>query len=164
MLKSVLSLILTAGLALAVYSCSSDDDSSVASDSDVKVTGLPALAVDFRTVVQDERIKMEGININYDGAASGAVPFMYVAMSDVTNAMTDGAGDIPIEKNRCGTVYRFGLDANFNTSRMDPVVAGGPYDSEAAANSWSTDNIVVMDDGRMPTTCCGCTTPLANNR
>lgn len=57
MLKAVLSFILTAGLALAVYSCSSDDHSSVATDYDVNATGLPAVAVDFRTVVQDERIQ-----------------------------------------------------------------------------------------------------------
>lgn len=99
--------------------------------------------------------KMEGININYDGAASGSIPFMYVAMSDVKNAMSDDEGDIQIDQARCGIVYRFGLDSNFNTTRMDPVVVGGPYDSEASENSCSVDNIaspdnlVVMDDGRV---------------
>ena len=33
--------------------------------------------------------KMEGININYDGVASGAVPFMYVAMADVSGSMSE---------------------------------------------------------------------------
>jgi len=99
--------------------------------------------------------KMEGININYSGAASGAVPFMYVAMSDVTSAMADTAGDIQVDANRCGIVYRLGLDANFNTMRMDPVVVGGPYDSSAAENPCSVegisnpDNIAVLNDGRV---------------
>ncbi|MCA6061523.1 DUF839 domain-containing protein [Thalassolituus sp. ST750PaO-4] len=99
--------------------------------------------------------KMEGININYAGAASGAVPFMYVAMADVSGAMVDTAGDIQIEANRCGIVYRLGLHADYNVSRMDPVVIGGAYDSTSTTNKCSVDgiaqpdNIVVLDDGRV---------------
>lgn len=99
--------------------------------------------------------KMEGININYAGAASGAVPFMYVAMADVSGAMVDTAGDIQIEANRCGIVYRLGLHADYNVSRMDPVVVGGAYDSTSTTNKCSVDgiaqpdNIVVLDDGRV---------------
>ena len=99
--------------------------------------------------------KMEGININYDGAANGTIPFMYVAMSDVTRAMSDDEGDIQVDENRCGIVYRFGLDADYDVLRMDPAVVGGPYDSEAVTNPCSVegianpDNIVVLDDGRV---------------
>src|SRR5690606_4740526 len=99
--------------------------------------------------------KMEGININYAGAASGAVPFMYVAMADVAGAMADTEGDIQVDANRCGIVYRLGLHADYNVSRMDPVVAGGAYDSALTTNKCSVDsiaqpdNIVVLDDGRV---------------
>ncbi|MBD2860071.1 DUF839 domain-containing protein [Spongiibacter sp. KMU-158] len=98
--------------------------------------------------------KMEGININYDGLHSGAVPFMYVAFADVTGGMADDVGDIQLDAARCGAVYRFGLDSNYNASRMEPVVVGGPYDS-AAINRCSVDNIadpdnvIVLDDGRV---------------
>lgn len=99
--------------------------------------------------------KMEGININYAGAASGAVPFMYVAMADVAGSMSDAVGDIQVDANRCGIVYRLGLTSTFDVIRMDPVVVGGPYDATAATDRCSVDNIaqpdniVVLNDGRV---------------
>lgn len=99
--------------------------------------------------------KMEGININYAGAASGAVPFMYVAMADVTGAMSDEVGDIRITANRCGIVYRIGLTSTYDVIRMDPVVSGGTYDSTASPNRCDVDgiaqpdNITVLNDGRV---------------
>ena len=99
--------------------------------------------------------KMEGINISRTGAASGEVPFMYVAMADVAGSMADGTGDIAITENRCGIVYRFTLEEDFNVSRMEPAVAGGPYDAGATGDKCSVDNIAqpdnvfVMDDGRL---------------
>ncbi|EAT11180.1 DUF839 domain-containing protein [Bermanella marisrubri] len=102
-----------------------------------------------------EFTKMEGININYNGLKDGSVPYMYVAMSDVKSTMADTEGDIQVTENRCGIVYRFVLDENYNATRMEPVVSGGPYDSEAAANACSVngianpDNIVVLNDGRV---------------
>jgi len=99
--------------------------------------------------------KMEGININPAGAASGAVPFMYVAMADVTGAMADDIGDIQVEANRCGIVYRMGLTADFDVIRMDPAVVGGPYNATATENQCATDsiaqpdNVAVLDDGRV---------------
>ena len=80
---------------------------------------------------------------------------MYVAMSDVKGGMSDTSGDIQIETNRCGIVYRLGLHSNYDVSRMDPVVVGGPYDSSLSENRCSVDNIaqpdnlVVLDDGRV---------------
>ena len=99
--------------------------------------------------------KMEGININYDGVASGAVPFMYVAMSDVRRGMADTEGDIQLEENRCGIVYRFGLTSTYDAIRMEPVVVGGSYDSTLSVNQCDVDaianpdNVAVLDDGRV---------------
>ena len=99
--------------------------------------------------------KMEGININYDGAASGTVPFMYVAIAEAIGAMSDGEGDIQIDGNRCGILYRLNLDAQFNTSRMEPVVFGGAYDGTSTGDKCSVDsvaqpdNVEVLDDGRV---------------
>lgn len=99
--------------------------------------------------------KMEGIDINFDGAASGAIPFMYVAMADVSGAMADTSGDIQLQRNRCGAVYRFGLTPDFDVIRMDPVVVGGQYDGSLAQNRCPVDeiaqpdNVIVLDDGRV---------------
>lgn len=102
--------------------------------------------------------KMEGVVINYDGAASGSVPFMYVAMSEVGKGMTDTEGDIQLDSSaKCGAVYRFGLHADFNVNRMEPVVVGGEYNSEGDADGntcdvngiSNPDNLTVMDDGRV---------------
>lgn len=102
--------------------------------------------------------KMEGVVINYDGAASGAVPYMYVAMSEVSKGMVDGQGDIQLDSSAyCGAVYRFGLHENFNVTRMEPVVVGGEYNSDGDANGnrcdvnaiSNPDNLLVLDDGRV---------------
>lgn len=102
--------------------------------------------------------KMEGVVINYDGAASGSVPFMYVAMSEVGKGMIDAEGDIQLDSSaKCGAVYRFGLQSDFNVNRMEPVVVGGAYNSEGDADGnkcdvnaiSNPDNLAVMDDGRV---------------
>lgn len=100
--------------------------------------------------------KMEGVNINYDRVAANPTEnFAYMAMSDISGGMSDGAGDIQLETNRCGVVYQMPLDVNYNISRMEPVVIGGPYDANATANQChidsisNPDNLVVMNDGRV---------------
>ena len=102
--------------------------------------------------------KMEGVVINYDGAASGAVPFMYVAMSEVGKGMVDEEGEIQLDSSaKCGAVYRFGLHADFNVNRMEPVVVGGAYNADGDADGnkcdveaiSNPDNLAVMDDGRV---------------
>ncbi|MEH6385955.1 MAG: alkaline phosphatase PhoX [Colwellia sp.] len=102
--------------------------------------------------------KMEGVVINYDGVASGAVPFMYVAMSEVGKGMVDEIGDIQLDSSAyCGAVYRFGVQTDFNVNRMEPVVVGGAYNSDGDANGnkcdvngiSNPDNLAVMDDGRV---------------
>jgi len=102
-----------------------------------------------------EFTKMEGVNINYDAVKDGSVPYIYMAMADVKSGMSDSEGDIQIPENRCGIVYRLGLDSSYNVSAMTPVVIGGPYDSTAADNKCATnniaspDNIAVLSDGRV---------------
>lgn len=97
--------------------------------------------------------KMEGVNINHDRAADGSVPFMYMAMSEVSKGMSDDKGDIQVGTNKCGVVYQMKLDANYNVSMMVPVVAGGAYDENNAANACDVnaisnpDNLVVLDNG-----------------
>jgi len=123
------------------------DDDRVAFLETLKAAAAKGATVEFT--------KMEGVNINYDGAASGAVPFMYAAMSDVKGSMADDSGDIQLGANRCGIVYRFGLTSTYDVIRMDPAVNGGPYDDTATSNPCSVDsiaspdNVVVIDDGRV---------------
>ena len=66
-----------------------------------------------------------------------------------------GTFDIAIVINRCGIIYRFKLDSEFNVDRMEPVLAGGPYDSGAATdecdvnNIAQPDNVFVLNDGHV---------------
>jgi len=97
--------------------------------------------------------KMEGVNINHDRAADGSVPYMYMAMSEVSKGMSDSEGDLQVGENKCGVVYQMKLDANYNTSMMVPVVAGGAYDKNNEANACDVngisnpDNLVVLNNG-----------------
>ncbi len=99
--------------------------------------------------------KMEGVNINLQGATDGTVPYMYLVMSEVAKGMSDQAGDLQLSQNKCGVVYEMKLDANYNVSMMTPVVAGGAYDGSKEPNACAVDgvanpdNVVVLADGRV---------------
>jgi len=100
--------------------------------------------------------KLEGVVINPEGAADGSVPWLYAAISYVNGSMADGEGDIQLERNDCGVVYRLRLDEAFDTARMEPVVVGGPFDAEAEPhlrcpneNIANPDNLQVLPDGRI---------------
>lgn len=103
----------------------------------------------------DEFRKMEGVNIHYGGAMDGSVPFMYMAMSAIGKTMADDKGDIQLQANPCGAVYRMKLTEDYNVTHMVPVIAGGPFNGNRAVNQCSTagianpDNLVVMPDGRV---------------
>lgn len=131
---------------IAAYAAGTAPDARVAFLETLRAAGAKGATVEFN--------KMEGININFNGAADRSIPFMYVAMSSVEKAMSDAVGDIQVNANKCGIVYRFGLHADYNVTRMEPVVVGGTYDG-AAANRCpvetiaNPDNIEVLDDGRV---------------
>lgn len=98
--------------------------------------------------------KMEGIT--HDPATNT----MYLAMSRVKSAMSDGEGDISVPYNYCGTVYALGLDANYVARNMRGVVSGiprlisrgasvdKPYPSDGpyAANQCDLDGISEPDN------------------
>ncbi|KAJ54361.1 hypothetical protein ACMU_18205 [Actibacterium mucosum KCTC 23349] len=96
--------------------------------------------------------KMEGVNISAAAIENG-FPFMYMAMSEISKGMSDDEGDISVTENKCGVVYEMRLDANFNVSRMSPVVAGHGYNKENEANACpvdsisNPDNLIVLADG-----------------
>lgn len=121
------------------------DDNRVAFLESRKAAAAKGATAEFR--------KMEGVNINYSGAADGSVPYMYLAMSEVSRRMSDDEGDIRVEKNKCGVVYELRLDSTYNVAKMVPVIAGGPYDKHAEVNSCDVnnlanpDNIVVLPSG-----------------
>ena len=97
----------------------------------------------------DEWNKMEGVAFNEN------VPeYLYLAMSRIESAMTDGVGDIDLTLNSCGIVYRMTMGEQWNVNRIDPVISGGPYTSSAQYecdinNLAGPDNILVLDDGRV---------------
>ncbi|EMP56117.1 cell surface protein [Marinobacter santoriniensis NKSG1] len=101
--------------------------------------------------------KMEGVNINLAGAADGSVPYAYMSMSEFNKTMSDGTGAIQLDPTNadCGAVYQMALGTNFNITRMEPVLVGGPYDGTATANTCSVDNVanpdnlLVLNDGRV---------------
>lgn len=95
--------------------------------------------VEFRT--------MEGVNISFAGVQEGSVPYVYLAMSEIAGAMSDGTGHVDVDPNPCGVLYRLpiadaaGGDYNAGTPR-----GRGDCAPDGIANP---DNILVMDDGRV---------------
>lgn len=65
----------------------------------------------------------------------------YLVMSDVNEGMTDGAGDISIDEDRCGIVYTADLTADYNITELRPLVVGGPFDKDGGVNRCAVDNI-----------------------
>ncbi|MBL8130515.1 MAG: DUF839 domain-containing protein [Anaerolineae bacterium] len=69
---------------------------------------------------------------------------LYLSMSEISEAMSDGAGDIAIDANPCGIVYVADLEADDSIRELRPLVIGGPYDAEAA-NHCDVDHIANPD-------------------
>jgi secreted PhoX family phosphatase len=72
----------------------------------------------------DEFRKMEGVNIR-DGAQPG--DFLYMAMSEINQTMADNKGDLQLEGENYGAVYRMRLQGNYDVRQMEPVVVGGDH-------------------------------------
>ena len=95
----------------------------------------------------DEWNKMEGVVFN-----SNSPSYVYLAMSNIDRAMTDGQGDIDVSDNFCGIVYRMTMINEWEINRIEPVIVGGPYTSSAQYecsddNLAGPDNILVLNDG-----------------
>tara|TARA_S200000501_G_scaffold150575_1_gene142027 strand:- start:64 stop:2214 length:2151 start_codon:yes stop_codon:yes gene_type:complete len=95
----------------------------------------------------DEWNKMEGVVYNPQ-----APDYVYLAMSNIDRAMTDGQGDIDVSSNYCGIVYRIPVLNDYDINRIDPVIIGGPYTSSAQYecdiyNLAGPDNLLVLNDG-----------------
>ena len=91
--------------------------------------------------------KMEGVVFNQN-----APEYVYMAMSNIDRAMTDGQGDIDVSDNFCGIVYRMTMIDEWDINRIEPVIIGGPYTSSAQYecnnnNLAGPDNILVLNDG-----------------
>jgi len=82
--------------------------------------------------------KMEGVIIDE------ANQKLYMAVTRTRNGMSDGAGDIQLEENRCGMVLVGDLDTSWNVSRLTPLIIGGPYDE--ATSLCDSDNISEPDN------------------
>ena len=151
---------------ISEYDRTDGDSAHLVSDADITAWAA-GQAADSRAAFLESRkaaaargasaefSKMEGVNLNYAGAKSGRLPYLYLAISSISRHMADARGDIQLDANPCGAVYRLRLNGQFNTSRLEPVLVGGPYrqhDAEqrcALDNIAGPDNIVVLDDGRL---------------
>lgn len=71
---------------------------------------------------------------------------LYIAMSDITGAMTDGTGEISVDENRCGIVYTAELAEDFTMSELRPLVVGGPFNPDGAPNRCDV-NAISNPDG-----------------
>lgn len=86
--------------------------------------------------------KMEGVNVPPNAEPGD---YVYIAMSEVNRTMSDDEGDIQLQGNDYGAVYRMQLDASYDIGRMEPVITGGPNANicggcpyDAAPNSGSS--------------------------
>ena len=124
-------------------------DGVIGTAADNRVAFLESRKAAAALGATDEWNKMEGVAFN------PKVPdTLYLAMSSIANAMTDGQGDIDLTQNYCGIVYRMTMSNQWNVNRIDPAIIGGPYtasdDYECDINNLAgPDNLLVLDDGRV---------------
>lgn len=71
----------------------------------------------------DEFRKLEGVNIKRDAQPGD---YLYAAMSEINETMSDDEDDVQLAGNDYGAVYRMQLDNTYDVRRMEPVVTGGP--------------------------------------
>ena len=124
-------------------------DGAIGSVLDDRVAFLESRKAAAALGASDEWNKMEGVAFN-----PNAPEHLYLAMSRIESAMTDGQDDIDVTQNSCGIVYRMTVAEAWNINRIDPVLSGGPYMSTAqykcdVNNLAGPDNLLVLDDGRV---------------
>jgi PGF-CTERM protein len=124
-------------------------DGTVGTASDDRVAFLESRKAAAALGGTDEWSKMEGVAFNANAPDS-----LYLAMSRIESAMTDGQDDIDVSLNSCGVVYRMSFGNGWDVTRIDPVISGGPYISSAqyecdVNNLAGPDNLLVLDDGRL---------------
>ncbi len=71
---------------------------------------------------------------------------VYFAISNLAKGMTDGEGDIQMDKVDCGAIFMGELDANMNIASVTPVIMGGAFDEANADNSCAVDAIAGPDN------------------
>ena len=126
-----------------------NDDGTIGTAADDRVAFLESRKAAAALGATDEWNKMEGVAFNPE------VPnVLYLAMSSISNAMTDAQGDIDLTENSCGIVYRMTMNTTWNVNRIDPAIVGGPYTSSAQFqcdidNLAGADNLLVLNDGRV---------------
>ncbi len=97
---------------------------------DDRVAFLQCRQAAMRKGATTEFRKMEGINIRRD--AEAGEDYAYVAMSNTNATMGDDEGDIQLNGDEWGAVYRMPLleddegDHDYDIQSMEPVVVGGP--------------------------------------
>ena len=124
-------------------------DGAIGSAVDDRVAFLESRKAAAALGASDEWNKMEGVAFNENAPES-----LYLAMSRIESAMSDGQGDIDVTQNSCGIVYRMTMGEGWSVNRIDPVISGGPYSSSAqykcdVNNLAGPDNLLVLDDGRV---------------
>jgi PGF-CTERM protein len=124
-------------------------DGSIGYALDDRVAFLESRKAAAAIDATDEWNKMEGVAFN-----ENAPEYLYLAMSRIESAMTDGQDDIDLTQNSCGIVYRMTMSEQWNVNRIEPAIIGGPYISSAqnqcdVNNLAGPDNLLVLDDGRV---------------
>ena len=66
---------------------------------------------------------------------------LYMAMTDITKAMSDDKGAIKLKENHCGIVYVADMDKDFNISTLKPLIEGGPYNKDGKPDKCDVNNI-----------------------
>ncbi|WP_276275193.1 alkaline phosphatase PhoX [Haladaptatus sp. QDMS2] len=96
--------------------------------------------------------KAEGVD-SVEGAGPG--DYVYFAISELNDDLSNDVGDVQLERVDGGVVYRAKLEDDYNVSTLEPVIVG-PDGSDPAAIAddalINVDNVYVMDDGRV--LCC----------
>jgi len=102
--------------------------------------------------------KAEGVD-SIDDAEPG--DYIYFGVSEFNDALDDqpdnDGGDIALDRVDGGVVYRAELDADYDVSRLEPVIVGPDFTEEEAMADVddalrNVDNVYVMADGRV--LCC----------